>query len=264
MRVKAFNLFLIASSIGVVIATTAIALKSQAPPGQSKKTALQQADEDFYTLVDFNAPLPADPKERGRLQARARRGDMPLQAGEDPSPYSLDKRRESGFGSPPTDQSKEIALPVSQSDAVVIGYLGDARAFLTHDKTTIFSQFTVRLEDVLKDNPLGSLRVGDFITILRGGGGVRLPSGKIIREGMHGKPLPKENRRYLLFLKYNNDEGKDYSILTAYELNAGKVSPLDGINLVGTVETEYAAYRKYDGADEDAFVREVRNLINRN
>ena len=261
MKVKALNLLLIASSIGAVIATAAIALKSQSPPGQSKKTALEQADEDFYTLVDFNAPLPADPKEHARRQARAKRYDMVVEKGVDPSLFAITEKRESFFGTPPTDMPREVALPVSQSDAVVIGFLGDAKAFLTNDKTDIGSEFTVRVEDVLKDNPLSVLRTGDSITTLRFGGGVRFPSGKIIRTGMWGRPLPKEGRRYLFFLKYNNDEGNDYLILTAYELTAGKVSPLDGIVPGGNVDLEYAAYRKYDGADIDAFIREVRNLL---
>src|ERR1051326_8434383 len=249
MKVKALNLLLIASSIGAVIATTAIGLKSQAPQGQSKKTALEQADEDFYTLVDFNAPLRADLKERARRQARARRVDTPPQKGFDPSVFAITEKQESSFGGPPTDMPREIALPVSQSDAVVIGFLSDARAFLSHDKSTIFSEFTVSVEDVLKDYPFSALRIGDSITTLRGGGGVRFPSGKIIRQGMWGRPLPKQGRRYLFFLKYNNDEGNDYLILTAYELTAGKVSALDGI--AGTWDPRYFPYRKYDGAEED-------------
>jgi hypothetical protein len=128
MRVKALNLFLVASSIGVVIATAAIALKSQAPPGQSKKTALEQADEDFYTLVDFNAALPADLKERARRQARAKRFDLPDKK-VDPSLFAITEKRESSFGSSVSDMPKEVALPVSQSDAIVIGFLGDAKAW---------------------------------------------------------------------------------------------------------------------------------------
>ena len=185
---------------------------------------------------------------------------MPDQPGHpDPSLFAITEKRESFFGTAPSDMPREVALPVSQSDAVVIGFLNDAKAFLSDDKTDIVSEFTVRVDVVLKDNPLNVLRLGDCITTLRNGGGVRFPSGKIIRTGMWGRPLPKEGRRYLFFLKYNNDEGNDYSILTAYELTAGKVSALDGI--AGTWDPQYFPYRKYDGADEDAFIREVRNLV---
>src|SRR5437763_1169890 len=137
MKVKSFNFLFIVFSIVAVITTTTIVLKSQAPPGQSKKTALEEADEDFYTLVDFNAPLPADLKERGRRQARAKRVDTPPQKGFDPSVFAITEKQESRFGTSPTDMPREVALPVSQSDAVVIGFLSDARAFLSHDKSTI-------------------------------------------------------------------------------------------------------------------------------
>ena len=118
MKVKSFNFLFIVFSIVAVVTTTTIALKSQAPQGQSKKTALEEADEDFYTLVDFDAPLPADLKERARHQARAKRFDWPVQmGGVDPSLFAITEKRNSWFGSPPTDMPREVALPVFSASA---------------------------------------------------------------------------------------------------------------------------------------------------
>jgi hypothetical protein len=64
----------------------------------------------------------------------------------------------------------------------------------------------------------------------------------------------------LFFLKYN-EEGQDFSILTAYELRAGRVFPLDGLDRNGKVFEAYAAYQKYKDVDEATFLAEVREAI---
>jgi len=264
MKTK-LTVFLCAVLILDLLASVSLALKSQTPPSRTQKLSpLEKAEEDFYTVVDFDSALPADANERTRHQARAKRADMPSRKGVDPSRFAIDEQRESSFGSPPTDTPVEVALPTSQSDAIVIGFVSEAKAFLSNDRTAVISEFTVRVEETLKNNPLTAIKIGDSLLTLRAGGGVRFASGKIIREGQSGKPLPKQGHRYILFLKFNNDEGRDYSILTAYELDAGKVSALDGVNLAGEVQPQYSAYRKYDGADEYGFLQAVRNAITHN
>jgi hypothetical protein len=113
---------------------------------------------------------------------------------------------------------------------------------------------------VLKNNSAAPIGINDSIDTIRGGGAVRFPSGKIIRHGSIGNPLPRVGRKYLFFLKYNN-EGEDFSIITAYELRGGRVFPLDGLELGGGITPQYATYQKYKEADEAAFLNEVREVI---
>ncbi|HEX8502549.1 MAG TPA: hypothetical protein VF659_18345 [Pyrinomonadaceae bacterium] len=227
----------------------------------ARSRALEKAREDFYTVTDYDAPEPADPKERARQRVRRNRNKIILSnLKDDPRRFMITERDESSFGLPSSHAPDEPAIPAVKSDAVVVGSVADAQAYLTGDKTDIFSEFRVRLDDVIKSST-GALAAGDLIITTRGGGGVRFPSGKVIRYGHHGKPLPRVGRRYVLFLRHNNDGSDDYSIVTAYELRDGHVFPLDGVALNGEVLMQYAAYQKFKEADEAAFLGEVRRAV---
>lgn len=222
--------------------------------------ALEKAKEDFYTVTDYDAPEPADARKRELKRARAKHWNLKPQKGVDPKQFMITEKRESTFGSPPSHAPEQPALPAAQSDAVVVGEVTDAQAYLSEDKVTVLSEFEVHVTDILKYNSVAPFSVGDSIDAIRGGGAVRFPSGKIIRYGHHGKPLPRMGKKYVFFLKYD-EGGQEYTIITAYELRAGRVFPLDGISLVGTTERAYAAYQKYKDADEATFMSDVRNAI---
>jgi hypothetical protein len=172
----------------------------------------------------------------------------------------ITEQTESSWGSPPFDVPPEPALPIAQSDAVVVGEVTDAKALLSEDKTSIYSEFAVIISDVLKNNCSAELSEGYSIDVARYGGAVRFPSGKIVQRGDEGRPFPRLKRRYLFFLKYNN-EGQDFSILTAYELRAGRVFPLDGLDRDGRAFEAYAAYQRYKDSDEATFLNQVRAAI---
>jgi hypothetical protein len=172
----------------------------------------------------------------------------------------LTEDRESSFATPPFDVPLGSPLPATTSDAVVVGEVSNAEAFLTEDKTAIISEFTVQLSEVLKDNPTVPLVSGTSIDVNRSGGAVRFASGKVIRQGMFGSPLPRVGRKYVFFLKYDS-EGQDFKIVTAYELNAGRIAPLDGISIDGNPSNRYPDYQKYRGWDEGTFLNEVRQAV---
>lgn len=117
------------------------------------------------------------------------------------------------------------ALPTAESDAVVVGEVTDAQAYLSNDGTGIYSEFSVRVEDVLKNNT-EQINPDDLITTERIGGRVQFPSGRVIRYSVGGQGVPQPHRRYMFFLK-RDDRRQTYTILTAYELRAGRVVPLD-------------------------------------
>ena len=160
-----------------------------------------------------------------------------------------------------TDESpSEQPLPTHISDAVVIGNVTDANAYLSEDKTAVYSEFTVQVWDVLKNSEASPLAVGTGVTVLRPGGGVRFPSGKVRKFLVAGRVLPRTGGRYTFFLKYD-DLAQAYYIVTAYELLNGKVFPLDGIPQYGTAAHPFASYSKYANADEAAFLIDVREAI---
>src|SRR6266404_9629321 len=105
-------------------------------------------------------------------------------------------------------------LPTQQSDAIILGEILDAGAFLSNDKTGAYSEFTVNVNEVFKNN--GSLNNGR-LTVQRQGAKVELPSGRIFDVEVIGQRMPQVGHRYILFLTYNK-ETKDYFILTGYEI----------------------------------------------
>lgn len=258
---KRITFVLIVAAFASAVGTAMAGLHNQ---GQSPTTspALEKAKEDFYTVAIYAAPPPSDPQQRAIRLVRDKQFNIPKENlhGANASLFALTERRESSFGGFPSHAKPEPALPVNRSDAVVIGEVAGAKAYLSEDKTNIYSEFTVRINDSLKNNSAPPLSLGDSITTIRGGGGVRFPSGKVIQRGFGGKPLPRTGRKYLFFLKRNEAE-QDYSIITAYELRAGRVTPLDGIDLTGSIVEELSTHQKYNGADEVDFLREVREVI---
>lgn len=150
------------------------------------------------------------------------------------------------------------ALPVPQSGAIVVGEVVDAQAYLSGDKTDVYSEFTVRVEEVLKADGRAELAPGSLVVTERQGGAVRFSSGSVQHYGVHRQGVPLVSRRYVLFLK-PDDQGQDFQILTGYELRAGRVFPLDGEDVQDKrAELQFARYR---GSDEVTFLNAVREAI---
>lgn len=165
------------------------------------------------------------------------------------------------LGSPPPHSPVQPALPISQSDLIIIGKVTDAQAYISEDEVAIYSEFTVGIEHVLKARASIDIPSATQIVATRAGGRLRLPSGKVLLRGSNGKTMPLPGRRYVLFLKFNK-EGEDFTIVTGYELTAGKVAPLDGNTRVK--EGKYRQYKEYDqfyGIDEQSFLNQVQIAI---
>jgi hypothetical protein len=139
------------------------------------------------------------------------------------------------------------ALPTAQSDAIILGEILDAGAFLSNDKTGAYSEFTVNVVEVLKNN--GSLNDGR-LTVERQGAKVELPSGRVFDVEVIGQRMPQVDHRYILFLNYNK-ETKDYFVLTGYEVAGEKVSPLDTIQ----------NFAIYENVDAKRFLSDLESAL---
>lgn len=168
----------------------------------------------------------------------------------------LTEESASSWGGPPTHAPVEPALSAAKSDAVIIGEVAESKAYLSEDRTSVYSEFTVRIEEVLKDSTSVALAPGTSIITVRPGGAVRFSSGKVIQRGFGGKPFPLTNAKYLFFLTYESN-GQDYPIITAYEFRKGVISPLDGFDIDGRLLEPYAEYQQYNGWNEADFVNKA-------
>jgi hypothetical protein len=149
-------------------------------------------------------------------------------------------------------------LPSKKSDAILVGTVKSAQAFLSNNKRGIYSEFAVKVANIIKDNKNFPIPSEDYVVINRAGGRVQYPSGKVFKYSIQGQDMPRIDAKYVIFLKY--DEKKSmYLILTAYEILGSKMIALDG---KGANKESGFDFSKYTGMDEGLFLDEVRESLN--
>lgn len=152
------------------------------------------------------------------------------------------------------------ALPIDTSDTILVGTITDARAHLSNDRTGVYSEFSVQVEEVLKQGAAKQLiEVASTVSVDRFGGAVRFRSGAIQRYETRGQGMPRRGGRYLLFLTCRDDE-PSFSIVTGYDFGDDlRVSPLDGAHFGEGNETY--PFDKYKGFDMTGFLQIVRTAV---
>ncbi len=141
------------------------------------------------------------------------------------------------------------ALPVRQSTAIVIGDVLDGQAYVSDDQTGVYSEFTVRISEVLKSNAV-DLTVGCLTEVEREGGQVKFPSGRIHWYSIDKENMPKIARRYIFFLTRENPD-EAFHVLTSYELRGAKVFALD----------ELPQFQVHNGKSEADFLNVLNRVI---
>ena len=140
------------------------------------------------------------------------------------------------------------ALPVAQSTLVILARVKAAEAHLSENKKNVYSEFTVLVEKVFKAAS-SSVSEGAEVTVDRIGGFVRYPNNHAVLYRISGTNMPLTGERYLFFLTSNNEQ--DLSILTAYELGATRVAPLD----------ESSQFEEYRGLTETDLIQKLRDTL---
>lgn len=242
MRNTKKTVLLLVVILTVTLATGVLALRTQ------DHTAQRNTAADQMPIVDYAGPDSAAPEERVKRQRSSARYDNSRLVIEPKKPGGAIVVKDHTIGKLP-------ALPVTLSDAIVIGDVTDAQVHLSNDKSGVYTEFTIRVDEILKD-PGGSLQIGGPILAHRIGGRVRFPSGLVQRYAISYLGMPGANRRYALFLK-KNDDSEAFVILTGYELRAGEVYPLDGASIPGRASV-LPQFVPYQGMDETTFLSRVR------
>jgi hypothetical protein len=196
-------------------------------------------DLERWPVADFDASLPVDAAKRAKRQMRNKKYDKsewPILANDVAD--STVRLHEVNPDLP--------AFPVRESRVVLIGQIASAAAYLSNDKTGVYSEFTVIAEEVLKNDLAGQPVAGSSITITREGGRIRFPLGRVHWYGIGSQSMPRIGGRYVLFLSGETEE--TLTILTGYELATSKVIPLDDLNNPN----------KYRDFDEVTFLKSLR------
>ena len=232
----AYRLFLLLIAAIVIVPGNS---QDQKPQRQSHP---RKVDENRFPIADYTAAGPSDPKERSKRQEKGKKYDK--------SEWRIYPETTSSMARVDYVNPNMPALPVTESTAVIVGQVTDAKAYLSNDKTGVYSAFTIQVNEVLKNSSKVPLSTSSIIEVERDGGRVRFPDGRTLIYTISSQDMPLVGLRYVLFL--TNPPGlSDFQILTGYELREGKVYPLDDLpNL----------YR-YENADELSFLAELRNRI---
>jgi hypothetical protein len=209
-------------------------------------------------VVDFTEFDPAASTEPIRA-AKSRRRNMEISTEGTTAPRLEEDMDPVLLHLPMTHWRAEPAFPVT-SDVIVIGTIREAKAYLSDDRTDVYSEVSLSIEEILKADPQYGLKIGSMVSGDRSGGAVRFPSGKILRRGFWGRRIPLTGHRYLLFLKDMGDSG--FSIVTGYEFTGKGVLPLDGVE--GDDSSVFKNYEKFRNATETSLLDAIRKALAEN
>jgi hypothetical protein len=209
----------------------------------SQQREAHERRKDRFPVAEYDAPEDADPDKRKERKGKGRRYDN-----------SAFVRKQSSTDITETVFNTEWyqgaeALPVRQSQKIVVGVVIGSEAHLSNDKSGVYMEFVVEIEEVLKSNG-GDLAGGTKISVDRPGGVVRYPGGHKRLYRFSNMNAPAVGQEYIFFLK-QPEPAQNYGVITAYELGAQGVTPLDSLSI----------FQTFAGMDKAAFLRKVREAI---
>jgi hypothetical protein len=258
-------------SVGTVFVLTVFALGAwaqapspqQAAPGK-KEVYLPSKHSAWPTMGEFEGDPSETPQQRAHRQAReAHLGSMnPFSAAPETDPGLFVDGQTETSGVLIIDTmaiekpgAKEVpeprGIPAWGSSAVIIGTILSGKSFMNSQRNNVYSDYQVRVDEILKPDKTAKLTVGQQVLASRTGGRIRFPSGHITNFGIHGRGLPIVGSQYILFLKKTAPDLPEYRIgwPSSYEIRDGKVYPLDD------------DLREYEGFSAPAFLGLVRDTI---
>ncbi len=218
MRIYRKRLTLLVVFLALTFAVALAALSGSANQSAGQEPSEQETtpENDLPVLDLKHAETTGSDQLKGRKRRKSLRQDKKiaeLPPNVEPLPFSAHAL----LRLPP--------LPVEQSNVILLGKVTDRRAILTDDRLGIYSDFSISVTEIFKDD-LNLLFTSGVIAASRPGGAVRFPSGRIQQYTVAGQGYPQQDKTYVLFLK--RDEEGDYSIQTGYEVTGSVVQPLDG------------------------------------
>lgn len=186
------------------------------PSGQERKK--RNLKEEVLTVIDA-APEEMDAEKKAARTVKNKRFNTKR--------TSLLEQEDGSFSgvlleSPPPPPPP---LPVT-SDLVVVGNIQRRQPYLSDNITIVYTEFTVHIEEILKNHASSPVYAFQPLIINRQGGAIRMPSGRVFRYLVDGiGSMPEVGKRYVLFLQREKDQ--DYKIVVGYELTDKEIIPLE-------------------------------------
>lgn len=243
---KRTAVLLIVFALTVAASVATLRGANQAATGQGGGNTPQggagQRFKSHFPIVDYDAPEDPNPDKRKERKEKGKRYDQSFVSKRPSLEIS-----ESVFH---TDWYQYLeALPVRQSQSIVVGVVKSSDGHLSGDKTGVYTEFAVEIREVLKGEG-GNLTVGKLVHADRPGGYVRYPGGHERLYRFADLNMPAVGGEYLFFLT-RPEQSRNYEVLTAYEFSPQGVTPLDSLVL----------FRVFTGMERSAFLGKVRELV---
>ncbi|MCD9186100.1 MAG: hypothetical protein LUM44_06685 [Pyrinomonadaceae bacterium] len=207
----------------VVLVTIAVSFGSRQSYSQRNKVESPTTDDlSRYPVVDYDTPEIANATEREARRLKSKRYDgQQYFVKKNPHPETDGVIVYDAVKPPP-------AIPIAESNLIVIGEINTATAFLANDKGSVYTEFTIRVDEIFRADNTGKITKDSIITTDRAGGYVRYQNGQKVIYRFDGQDFPEVGGHYLLFLKTEKDS-PNYVLVTAYELKDGKARSLDTV-----------------------------------
>jgi hypothetical protein len=145
---------------------------------------------------------------------------------------------------------KGIAL---RSDAVLIGTVDNSVSYLTEDERFVFTEHSIKVEEVLKDSNPAQLTPGSDVLVVSPGGSVDV-GGRIVRIRLREFRDFRKGARYLLFL--SRVPGGD-----TYQAFHDRTFELRGTKFFKMTPTQLWDERTFTTEDAASFLAEVRRAL---
>lgn len=192
--------------------------------------------------ADYTAPESNDPEARHKRRVKNSRYDKRAMVVSDPdTSITLTEVVYEG--------KEHRPLPIRESDIVIIGEVQDRNSYLSNDKSGVYTEFSVSVDELLKGDQ-AQVNLGSIITASRFGGVVQYPNGHKRLYLVSGEGLPLDPGRYVLFLK-RDEQAQSYLVLTMYQLGLDDVTPID----------EGVQFEPYKGQKKSEFLTMLQNRI---
>ncbi|HZH30178.1 MAG TPA: hypothetical protein VEY11_05405 [Pyrinomonadaceae bacterium] len=160
MNTNKKTLLLLLCALAVVTVTAMATLRSQnQQPASRNGQQKVETDDSHWPVADYEAIEPSDAKTKTVRKNRGKRYDN----------WNVIDGASERPGVTITSEIEYPALPVADSDVVLIGEVSDARAYLSNDKSGVYSEFMTRVCAVMKQDLQAPVNREDFVATERAG-----------------------------------------------------------------------------------------------
>lgn len=195
-------------------------------------------------------PLPSEPTKRQTRVHRSRLFNL-LRDGE-----TLEDLEQQGAPPPVTTYHplpSRAELPGDLADSIFVGSITAAQAYLSDNHSSIYTEVSVRVEQVMAQSS-PHLAAGGEAVLLMPGGSLKLSNGHVLRHEVYGNGGPLQlNSRYVFFCVYSENT-RAFTLTKAWRLVGGHARPVAPDDLARSAQ----GASSYDGMNEWSFLSIVR------